>query len=88
MLVSMMSAPASRNAAWTSSTTCGRVEAEQVVVALEVAGMVGETLAAIGGLVEFVRLDVGAHRAVEDDDAFAQQGFERMERRGIGHEQE
>ena len=44
---------------------------QQVVVALEVAGPVGEALAAVAGLVGPVALDRGAHRAVEDEDALA-----------------
>ncbi len=46
--------------------TSGCVSVEQVVVALEVAGPVGEALAAVVGLVERVPLDRRAHRAVED----------------------
>ncbi len=42
---------------------------EQVVVALQVAGLVGEALAAEVRLVQLVALDHGAHGAVEDQDA-------------------
>ena len=48
-------------------------EAEQVVQALEVPARVLEPFAAISRLVELVLLHHRAHRAVENDDAFAQQ---------------
>ena len=44
---------------------------QQIVVALELARMVGEALAAEVGLAELVRLDLRAHRAVEHEDALA-----------------
>ena len=55
-------------------------EHEQVVVALQVARVVGEALAAEVGLGEPVPLDHRAHRAVEHEDALAQQGGERRRR--------
>ena len=45
---------------------------QQVVVALEVARVAGEPLAAEVGLPEPAALDHRAHGAVEDQDAFAQ----------------
>ena len=43
---------------------------------------VGEALAAIGGFIEFVLLDHGAHRAIDDEDAFGQQALQRSARAG------
>ena len=40
--------------------------------------MIGEPLAPVGSLVEAVLLDGRTHRAVENDDAFTQELFERM----------
>jgi len=51
----------------------GAGEAEQVVVALQVVRVGGETVAAEVGLGEFVGLDHRAHRAVEDGDAGGEQ---------------
>ena len=49
-------------------------EVQQIVVALEVLAVpILEPLAAKCRLVQLVLLDHRAHRAVEDDDAFAQQ---------------
>ncbi len=45
---------------------------QQVVVADQVAGVVGEALPAVAGLVGAVTLDRGAHRAVEHHDPLAQ----------------
>ncbi len=52
----------------------GPGDRQQVVVALQVRGMVGETLAPVTGLVQVVGLDHGAHGAVEHQDAFLEQG--------------
>ncbi len=60
----------------------GLGEAEEIAVALEVLVMILEALAAEIGLGELELLQGGAHRAVDDDDAFLQEGFEGMERRG------
>ena len=43
--------------------------APEIVVALEIVGMILEALAAIAGLVQLIALDHGAHGAVEDQDA-------------------
>ena len=51
---------------------------EQVVVALELSGVVLETVAAVVLLLQFELLDHGAHRAVEVDDALAQEGLEAL----------
>ena len=47
----------------------GAAQGQQVVVALLGHGVIGEAGAAIGGLVEPVRLDHGAHGTVQDEDA-------------------
>ena len=54
----------------------GAGQHEDVVVALEVAAVITETLAAEVGLLEPVALDHGAHRAVEDEDALGEEPFE------------
>ena len=51
---------------------------EQVVVALELAGVVLETVAAVVLLLQLELLDHGAHRAVEVDDALAQEGLKAL----------
>ena len=51
----------------------GLGEREQVVVALQVAGPVGEALAAVARLVGPVALDRRAHGAVDHQDPLAQQ---------------
>ena len=71
VLVSMMSAPASRYSPWMSAMISRLGEREQVVVALHVGGPVGEPLAAVAGLVRPVPLDRRAHRAVDDQDPLA-----------------
>jgi len=48
-------------------------QAEDVVRALEIARMRGETRTAIAGFIEPVALDHRAHRAVEDEDAAVEQ---------------
>lgn len=50
----------------------GLGQGEQVVVADQVAGPVGEPLAAVAGLVGPVALDRGAHGAVDDQDPLGQ----------------
>ena len=54
----------------------GWVSDEQVVVALLVAAVVGEPLAAVVGLGQAVGLDHRPHRAVEHEHALAQGGGE------------
>ncbi len=49
---------------------------QQVVVALQVAGPVGEAVAAEVGLAQPVLLDHRPHRAVEDQDTLGQLGLE------------
>ena len=46
---------------------------QQVVVAFEISGVVGEALATKIGFAELVALDHRAHRAVDDHDALLQQ---------------
>ena len=53
-------------------------EREQVVQALEVTAPLSEPLAAIGPFIELVLLHHRAHRAVEDNDAFAQQTLQSL----------
>ena len=80
VLVSMMSAPASRNASWIARDHLGLGQHEQVVVALQIVRMVAEPArrrAAKVGLAELLSLDHRAHRAVEDEDAFAQQPLQQ-----------
>ncbi len=54
----------------------GLGQRQQVVVALLVAAVVGEPLAAVVGLGQAVGLDHRPHRAVEHEDALAQGGGE------------
>ncbi len=65
----------------------GTGQHQQVVVALEVTGPVAEPLAAVVGLAEPVGLDDGAHRAVEHQDALAQQAAELADPFGSQHGQ-
>jgi hypothetical protein len=56
----------------------GLREAEQVVVPLEVLRRILKPLPAESSLVQRVGLDHGAHRAVENDNALAQQALQRL----------
>ena len=65
-------------------------EAEQVVVALEVALPVGEPLAAVVGLAEPLALDHRAHGAVHDEDPLGESGLQLVggvgpQGGGVGH---
>jgi len=51
---------------------------EQVVVALELPGVILEAFAAVVLLLQLELLDHGAHRAVEVDDALAQEGLKAL----------
>ena len=51
---------------------------EQVVIALQLAGVVLEAVAAVVLLLQLQLLDHGAHRAVEVDDALAQEGLKAL----------
>jgi hypothetical protein len=53
----------------------GLRQAEQVVVPLQILRPILEALPPKGRLVQLMGLDHGPHRAVEDDDALAQQAF-------------
>ena len=53
----------------------GLGEAEQIVVALQFPGPIGEALAAILSFVELMPLNHGAHGTVQQQDAFPQQGL-------------
>ena len=55
-------------------------QGEQIVVADQVAGPVGEPLAAVAGLVRAVALDRRAHRAVDHHDPLAQGSRHRQGR--------
>src|SRR4030065_747803 len=59
-------------------------EQQQVVVALEIALPVGEALAAIVLLLQFVALDHGAHGTVQDQDALLEQVGAEGEARAAG----
>ncbi|CAM2147897.1 hypothetical protein PT2222_10327 [Paraburkholderia tropica] len=59
-------------------------EREQFVIALDVARIVLEALAAISGFVELVALDHRAHRAVENQDARSEQRGQRGAARVAG----
>jgi len=61
----------------------GARKLQQLVVALQVLGMVLEAFAAEIGLAELVALDHGAHRTVDDDDAPRQQRGQ-FEGSGVG----
>jgi len=72
----MMSAPAVRNASWMPRIGLGLRQDEQIVVALEIGGMIGEARAAKGGLVQAQALHHRAHGPVEYDDALSERRFE------------
>ncbi|MNK92639.1 hypothetical protein D3C87_1127690 [compost metagenome] len=74
----------------------GPHQGQQLVVALHVLAVAGEALAAEVRLAQLVALDHGAHGAVQDQDALAQQagefaalgiGFGRVRQAGIRHGQ-
>ena len=54
----------------------GLGQRQQVVVALQVAWVVPEPVAAVPRLVEPVRLEHGAHRAIEHEDPLGKQTIE------------
>jgi hypothetical protein len=62
----------------------GAVQAEELVVALQVAGVVLEELTPEIGLGQPVALDHRAHRPVEDEDPLGEQAFEGREALGAG----
>ncbi len=68
VLVEMISAPASRNAAMDGGDRLGLGDREQIVAALQIARMIGELLSAEFRLAEIELLDHRAHRPVEDQD--------------------
>ena len=49
-------------------------ERQQIIVALEIARMIGKTLAAIIGLLQFALLDHRSHRTVKHEQALLQEG--------------
>ena len=51
----------------------GLRQRQEIVVAAQVAGMLAEAVAPVARLIELVRLEHRAHRAVEDEDAFREQ---------------
>jgi len=58
-------------------------EAEQIVVALQIVGMVAQALAAEVRLLQAECLDHRTHRPVQDGDALAEERAERGEGRGF-----
>ena len=69
VLVSMMSAPASRYCAWMSAMTSGRVSTSTSLLPFRSCAWAREAIAAEVGLGEAQALHHGAHGAVEDEDA-------------------
>ncbi len=63
----------------------GTREDKKIAVTLEVLGMILEPLAPEIGLRQLELLERGAHRAINDDNAFLQESFERMH--GVGRGQ-
>ncbi|GBL43761.1 methionine synthase [Verrucomicrobiota bacterium] len=51
---------------------------EQVVIALELARVVGEARTPVVGFLQLQLLDHGAHRAVEENDTLAEEGLEAL----------
>ena len=80
VLVSMMSAPASRKRRWMSPIIFGLGEREDVAVVQQILLRVLEALAANVRLGHPVGADGRAHRAVDDGDAFLARGRRRSER--------
>ena len=58
----------------------GLSDDEEVVVTLELTGVVGEARAAVVRFLQLELLDHGAHRAVEEDDALTQEGLKALAR--------
>src|ERR1700758_748845 len=56
-------------------------ERQNVVVALQIAPVIAESLAPVAPLIETVLLDHGAHRTVEEHYAFLQQLLQTLEAR-------
>ena len=73
VLVSMMSAPASRYRRWISSMIAGCVSESRSLQPLRSRGWSFELAAAELGLAQLLALDHRAHRAVDDQDAPGQQ---------------
>ena len=73
VLVSTMSAPGRQVLLVDLLDDVGPGELQQLVVALQVLGVVLEALAAVVGLGQLVALDHRAHGAVDDQDALLQQ---------------
>ncbi len=78
VLVSMMSAPASKILAMDLLDDFGPGQIEQIVVALDIARPILEPLAAISRFIQAIALDHGAHGAVENDNALPQQAQQRL----------
>ena len=76
VLVSIKSAPASKNCSMDLLNEIGLGNAQQIVASLQVVSMLQELRSAIPGLVQAIALDHRAHRAVDDDDTLAQEFFE------------
>ena len=79
VLVSTISAPASRYSAWIRADYFRFGDLEQFEAALKILPFpVSETFSAVIRFGEPVSLDHGAHGAVEEDDPLAENGFEGM----------
>ena len=76
VLVSMMSAPASRYWRWMFSIASGWVMHRTSIKFSQVLGMVGELTAAEIGLVELQGMDHRAHGAIEHQNALVRAGFQ------------
>ena len=63
----------------------GARQHQQVVVALEISRGISKALAAIIALAELVRLDHGAHGAVQNQDALTEQAAELTDAFGSQH---
>ena len=63
----------------------GLRDIEDVDVVLQRAWVVGEALAAVVGFLETLRLEEGAPRSIENEDAIAERGAQRLEALGSVH---
>ena len=84
VLVSMMSAPASRYAAWMARMISGWVSESRSLLPLQLARPVGEALAPVVRLAQVVGLDHGAHRPVEHQNPPRQERLQQRETLGPG----
>ena len=78
VLVSMMSAPASRYWRWMAWMISGCVRLSRSLFPFRSCGQSLNRSPAKAGLVQLVGLDHGPHRAVENDNALAQQALKLL----------